>query len=143
MSNSRANILNKLRAAQKAVQQVPPVEHHTPMVPLASHSPDDLASLFIVQAPKLGSLVHCPASETEALKILNDLISDDRSVLCWPFQHIPLANLEETLRNRGTAIAAVRDPSVRVGITGVDAALAATGSIVLSTGQGKHRVTSL
>src|SRR5687768_4145589 len=138
MASSRANILNKLRAAQKSVQQIPPVEHHTPMVPLASHSPDDLAALFIVQAPKLGSVVHCPASDAEALKILTDLLGDDRSVLRWPFQHIPLPTLEEPLRDCRMSIAAVRDSSVRVGITGVDAALAATGSIVLSTGQGKH-----
>jgi L-lactate dehydrogenase complex protein LldG len=32
---------------------------------------------------------------------------------------------------------------MRVGITGVDAALAATGSLVLAAGVGKHRVTSL
>lgn len=143
MSTSRDNILNKLRAAQAAIPQIPAVEHHAPMVPLASRTADDLATLFIQQAQKLGSKVYSSASQTEALDTILGLLGDDISALCWPFEHIPLTDLEAALQSREIAVAQFRDPSVRVGITGVDSALAATGSLVLSTGGGKHRVTSL
>jgi L-lactate dehydrogenase complex protein LldG len=88
-------------------------------------------------------VVHCAESNGEAVQILMSLLADDSLVLSWPFRHIPLSGLKGALQANSTAIAEVRDASVRVGITGVDAALAATGSIVLATGQGKHRLTSL
>ncbi|MBK9123782.1 MAG: lactate utilization protein [Chloroflexi bacterium] len=37
----------------------------------------------------------------------------------------------------------MRDPSARVGLTGVEAALAGTGSLVVSSGPGKPRFASL
>lgn len=143
MSQSRENILRKLRAAQSSLPERPPVEQHLPMIPVADTSPDALARLFIEQAEKLGSIVHCATSDAEALEILLGLLDGDRSVLSWSFDHIPLMGLEAASKSRHVSVASVRDPAIRVGITGVDAALAATGSLVLTTGPGKHRVTSL
>lgn len=143
MSASRENILRKLRAAQSSLPERPPVEQHLPMIPVADISPDALARLFAEQAEKLGSTVHGAASDLEALEILLGLLGDDQSVLSWSFDHIPLMGLEAQLKSRHVSVASVRDPAIRVGITGVDAALAATGSLVLTTGQGKHRATSL
>lgn|SRR5574341_2672094 len=143
MSQSRENILKKLRAVQSSLPEYPPVERHLPMVPLADTSPDALARLFVEQAEKLGSAVHCASSDGQALDILLGLLGNDPAVLSWSFDHIPLMGLEAALKSRHVSVASVRDPAIRVGITGVDAALAATGSLVLTTGPGKHRVTSL
>jgi L-lactate dehydrogenase complex protein LldG len=143
MSTSRDNILKKLRTAQLSLPEQAPLDRHLPMVPLADTSPEALARLFAAQAQELGSTVHCAASESQALEILLGLLADDPSVLSWSFDYIPLTSLEAALLTRHITVADVRDPSIRVGITGVDAALAATGSLVLATGPGKHRVTSL
>lgn len=113
------------------------------MVPLADHSAEALVGRFVEQAQRLGDSVHDAASGAQAIEILLGLLNHDRSVLSWSFEHIPLAGLEKALQSRGIAVADTRDPLVRVGITGADAALAATGSLVLATGQGRHRVTSL
>jgi len=64
-------------------------------------------------------------------------------VLCWDFAHIPLPGLDAALDRAGIAVAPPDDASARVGITGVDAALAATGSLVISSGPGKARQVSL
>jgi L-lactate dehydrogenase complex protein LldG len=143
MATSREKILSKLRAAQSSLPEFPPVDRHLPMVPTPDSSPDALVKRFTMQAQKLGSTVHDAASDAQAVEALLSLLNNDSSVLSWSFSHIPLAGLEEALQSRHIVVAEARDPSVRVGITGADAALAATGSLVLATGQGRHRVTSL
>ena len=143
MATSRENILSKLRAAQSSVPGYPPVEQHLPMVPVVDSSLDALIERFRSQAQRLAGIVHEAASDAQAVETILSILGHDTSVLSWAFDYIPLAGLEEALRARGIAIAEVRDPSVRVGITGVDAALAATGSLMLSAKMGKHRVTSL
>ena len=47
------------------------------------------------------------------------------------------------LKSLGVTVAEQNDGDVRVGITGVSAALAATGSLVLESGAGRYRNTSL
>ena len=47
------------------------------------------------------------------------------------------------MSEHGIEISSGRDASVKVGLTGADAALAATGSLVLLTGKGKPRLVSL
>jgi L-lactate dehydrogenase complex protein LldG len=64
-------------------------------------------------------------------------------VLGWSFDHISLPGLASALESNHIAVADPRDPSIRVGITGADAGLAATGSLVLAAGRDKYRVTSL
>jgi L-lactate dehydrogenase complex protein LldG len=64
-------------------------------------------------------------------------------VLCWDFEHIRCPGLADALSGARIAVAPPDDASVRVGITGVDAALAATGSLVLASGAGKARQVSL
>jgi L-lactate dehydrogenase complex protein LldG len=143
MATSRENILNRLRAGQSALPGYVPAEHFLPMVPLPDSSPDALVERFRAQAQRLASTVHDAPSEAEAVETILSIISSDTSVLTWSFDHIPLAGLEEALWAHGIATAEARDASVRVGITGVDAAFAATGSLMLSAKQGRHRVTSL
>jgi L-lactate dehydrogenase complex protein LldG len=143
MATRRDTILSRLRAAHRPFADEPPVSGHLPMVPLIDTSPSALRARFVEQAEKLGSVVHRPPSEAAAVDAVLALLGGDTRVLSWAFEHIPLAGWGDALVARGVTVAETRDPSVRVGVTGADAALAATGSLVLATGPGKHRVTSL
>lgn len=59
------------------------------------------------------------------------------------FEHIPLPGLADALNQANISLVA-QDASVRVGLTGVDAALrATTGSVVLLSGNGRPRAASL
>lgn len=141
--NSRDAILGKLRAARQGMPDGAAEEERLPMVPLADRSAGGLMHTFIAQAERLAGVVHRAATDHAAVEAIVKLVGKDPSVLCWDMEHVGVAGLREALAARGVEIAQPRDASARVGITGVDAALAATGSLVIASGVGKHRVTSL
>lgn len=143
MSGSREQILSRLRAVQPELGIIEAVEEHMPVVSLVDTSSPGLFNRFVEQAESLDSVVHLPASEDEAIQVLLELIGEDRRILSWAFDHIPLPGFAAALGEQGIQIAASRDASVRLGITGADAALAATGSLVLFSGAGKPRLASL
>jgi len=74
-------------------------------------------------------------------------------VLSWSPDELPIPNLSESLRSSGIELvvpgdlgdrdARRRAASVEIGLTGVDAAFAATGSVVLASGPGRNRAASL
>jgi L-lactate dehydrogenase complex protein LldG len=144
MSSSRDLILRKLRAVEKPFSDVPPIpaDQRRHVVTLADTTLPSLQARFVKEAEALGCRVYC-VSSSEAFHLMRKLIGIDRAILSWSFEHIPLIGLEDALNGEGISTAAPTDGRVRVGITGVDAALAATGSLVLSSGDGKPRSTSL
>lgn len=142
MSTSRDRIIGKLRAAQQPFTDVAPIAERRSMVPMDDTSPAALLARFKDEAQKLGCHVY-HQSEAESIARILELIGADRQVLAWDFRSIPLPGLSEALAPAGISVAAPDDGGVKVGITGADAALAATGSLVLSSGRGKHRTTSL
>ena len=113
------------------------------MVPVHDTTPGGLRTRFIAEAEKLSATVHQPASDSEAVAQIMKLISDDKKVLSWDFAHLPLQGLQTALTDARIEVADARDDSVRVGITGCEAALAATGSLVAASGTGKARSASL
>jgi len=140
---SRESILNKLRAARQPFADLPPAGGMIPVVPAGDTSPAALRARFTEAAEKLGCTVtHC-ADPAAAIAHIRDLIGNDSAILSWDLVHVPLPGLGEALADAGIAIAAPGDASVRVGLTGVDAALAATGSLLLASGPGKPRGASL
>lgn len=143
MSTSRDQILSRLRAAQPALGTIDPEEKHLPVSPLTDLSLQGLLDRFVEQAENLASKVYLPASQEEAIQVILDLLGADRSILAWDYEHIPLPRLAEAFASQYIQIASQRDATVRVGVTGADAALAATGSLVLLTGAGKPRLASL
>lgn len=140
---SRETILARLRAARRPFADVPPPDDHLPVAPVDDERPAALVEHFAARAEALNCTVHRCPDERAALKAILDVIGADRQVLCWDFAHIPLPGLEAALAQAGVAVAPPHDPSVRVGITGADAALAATGSLVIASGPGKPRQVSL
>ena len=141
--SSRDRILKKLRGAQTPFTEVKTPTDYLPMTPLADTSAAALRARFISESRAVYMTVtECENDET-AINTLCDLIGEDRRILSWDADRIPLAGLHTILADSGIEIAAHNDGEVRVGVTGVDAALAATGSLVLMSGPGQYRTVSL
>ncbi len=141
--NTRDQILAQLRAAQQPFTDVPPFENPRAVVPITDHSPTALLALFVQEAEKLGCMVYQQPEAQSVAQILA-LIGDDKTILSWDFKHIPLPSLPQALTARGVTVAPnPTQDGVRVGITGVDALLAGTGSLVVCSRAGKPRATSL
>lgn len=139
---SREAILKALRAARRPFTDWPPVVERVPVVPLADATPAALQAQFVRAAEALGCTVTCLPDADRALAHVLALIAPDTAILSWDAAHIPLPGWDQALAQAGIAIRTA-DPAVRVGVTGADAALAGTGSLVLASGPGKPRLASL
>jgi L-lactate dehydrogenase complex protein LldG len=143
MPTSRDTILNKLRAARNSVAPYDSVHDHLPMVPLDGDTPEILVPRFIEQSQRLGAVVHSATTPADAVEAMLELIGSDLCVLCWSFEDVALPGLADAFTMRGISVAEPRDAFMRIGITGADGALAATGSLVMTAAPGKDRTTSL
>ncbi len=141
--SSRDHILGKLRAAPQPYPDYPPVEPRRHMVPLADTTPETLLARFIQEAESLSCIVTRFDADADACQHILGLLGENKAVIAWEFTHIALPGLAETLRAAGIHRADPDDAKVRVGLTGADAALAATGSLVIGSGPGKPRQASL
>ena len=147
--NSRESILNKLRSASKPFSEYNDSDQTIPAIsylavsPLEDADKNALKARFIHEAELLSCQVHQPYSANETSQILLDILSDDKQIVVWDFDQIPFPSLASVLQEMGITVSAPGDPAVRVGITGVDAALATTGSIILASGSGNFRGPSL
>lgn len=138
--SARGNILNRLRKGQQPFTDVQSIAKHNVIVPMDNVN---LLERFIEQARALSAHIHQADSYTSAIKYIQGVLSDDKQVLSWDFDYIPLVGLQDVLRDNGVAIADSQDGSVRIGITGAEAALSATGSLVISAKEGRPRSVSL
>lgn len=138
--SAKDNILKRLRQGAQPFQDVQPITERIAMVPMDGV---DLLSHFIQQAKALSAHAYEASNEEEALNAIIQIIDDDKAILAWDFEHIPLANLENALASKNITVADPHNGNIRVGITGIEAALAATGSIVISAKDGKPRSVSL
>jgi L-lactate dehydrogenase complex protein LldG len=140
--SSREQILTRLRSREKPFPQViPPATYH-PMTPMVEDEAG-LLDRFISEAEALSAITYQPAGEVQAVQQILDILGEDKTVLAWDWQSIPLPTLPAALEAAHISPAPPQDPEVRVGISGASAALAATGSLVLCSGKGLYRATSL
>lgn len=139
---SRELILSRLRAVRRPFTDWSAPADPQPMVPLEDTSPAALLDRFVRAAEALAFTVTVVPDAAQATAKVLALIAPDTAIQSWDFAHIPLPDLERALAQAGIRVAP-GDPAVRVGLTGVDAALAATGSLVLAAGPGKPRLPSL
>jgi L-lactate dehydrogenase complex protein LldG len=142
MTTSKERILSNLRAAQQPFAGIDPEESPLPVVPLEDTSPEALLGQFVASAEKLASQVYQPASPQQALDTVAGLLGEKGPVFAWDFSHIPLPGLEDLLKPHMLRPGQPQSDA-QVGFTGADAALAATGSLVLVGGPGKPRAASL
>ncbi|NJL92741.1 MAG: LUD domain-containing protein [Anaerolineae bacterium] len=97
---------------------------------------------FVRATQNLSAEVTLVASEAAALAKIWDLLGDARQISGWGLARLTLKGLAEGLAARGITL----DPGdhrARFSLTGVDAALAATGSLLLTSGPGQPRSASL
>jgi L-lactate dehydrogenase complex protein LldF len=89
-----------------------------------------------------GNVIACEAGE--AAKIVLELLKklDASEILAWDETQLP-DGLLTALRKGGVIIHQEPDPSVRVGLTGALAGIARTGSLALTSGEGRPITASL
>ena len=142
MSESRETILKRLRSTEPGLN-IEDSAHRIPVVPVEDHSPEGLFTRYVAAAEALACIVHKPASEADAVRKVLEIIDERSPVLSWELAQISLPGLENAFAVAGVEVTHEPDASAQVGLTGADAALAATGSLVLTTGAGKPRAASL
>ena len=140
--DARRKILDKLRQAQRPFTDVKPIKERRHMIVAEDLSPDERMQLFVSEAEKLGCFIY-QLDQSSAVEQIMELIGGDKSVLSWDENQLPMSDLPSMLESLGVSVARHDAGDIRVGITGVTSALAATGSLVLESGAGRHRSTSL
>ena len=143
--SARERILNRLGQAQTPLAPSSNAiarEERRRMLPLQELNDEERLAQFRREAEALGCVVY-ELDANEAVEQIMDLLDGDRSALSWAEDQLPLPQLRRMLTSLGVEIAAPNDGNARVGITGVSAALAATGSLVLESGAGRPRSASL
>ncbi len=141
--SSRDRILGRLRSARTTIEDPVSITDRRSIVPLNDLSQIALQDRFVAEAEKLACQVYRVDSDQDGVERVLTIIGEHKKLLCWDFAHIPLDGLEPVLQDTAVQIADGNDADAQVGITGIDAALAATGSLVLQSGDGKPRGTSL
>jgi L-lactate dehydrogenase complex protein LldG len=158
MIDSRSRILASIRKSLASARHLP----LTPSVTFPSPSPapghPSLVNQFASELQTLnGILIAETADEIPArvLQLLRERNAD--AVLAWNAAHLPVPGLLDYLQKEGVRIVDAEVPhgepnrsqmlaeieKITVGITGVDAALADTGTLALRSGPGCPRLASL
>jgi L-lactate dehydrogenase complex protein LldG len=155
-SKSRERILQRLRAHPAPFDRAKP--RPASYLPVSRiDDGEDLAARFDAELTRIAGKFHLKADESEAADTVIELVLAEtgpyRTVISW--ENLPIPDLHTRLKERGLSVhvpCARRDERaaelrriepVRVGITGADAALAATGTLVLETNEQQGRIPSL
>lgn len=158
MPSSRDTILNKLRTARRPFETVAPrPAAYQPVLSADDMSTEALIERFKDAMTALNGDTIVTHGDAETRTVIVDLLRQHEvtHILAWDFAHIPVADLEAEVRGAGITIMMPnthedhspenmqRMGSAGAGLTGADGALAATGTIVLSTDVGKGRIPTV
>jgi len=156
--SSRDQILGKLRAAHRPfADAMPQPEAYLPVTLQEDHSPDALLERFQKEVTALRGEVFVVEDDAGACACILALLESHRArhILAWDFAHIPVTGLEAAIRAADVAITQpdthdelraetlIVAETAKVGLTGADAALATTGSLVVTTAPGKGRIPTV
>jgi L-lactate dehydrogenase complex protein LldG len=148
MTSARDDILKQLRDAIASKPPFP-AQHNDAHLPVTRLAPDeDLNARFAAEAERVKGIVHAAVSDDDARRMLHELLAGKgvRRATMWDQAHIPLSSIEALLADVGIVRVQGENGAVasaEAGITGADWAIAATGTLVLSSGPGKPRMASL
>ncbi|MEO7891059.1 MAG: lactate utilization protein [Vicinamibacterales bacterium] len=131
--------------------------HPGPLQLQSAQSNDDLFPRFRAELTALGGIVHEAAAFRDVLGIIQEVVVAQpiAKVLMWDDAALPVQGLGAAMIALGMTVTThTRDDmasvesrtelaSCIVGVTGADAGLAETGSVVLVSGPGRGRLTSL
>ena len=158
MTSSRDKILNKLREAQKPFPDaLPRPQQYLPVALVDDPSSEGLLNQFSrIMAELKGQVFVVDSDEAARDKVLELLKSHHtKDLLAWDFKYIPVQDLESAIRESGITIHfpemhdEFRQETIetihgaQAGLTGADIAIAATGTMVVSTGPGKGRIPTV
>ncbi|MDZ4767377.1 MAG: lactate utilization protein [Chloroflexota bacterium] len=162
---SRDTILNKLRAARAEsrvdtalLNSVPPrPARYLPVTVVDDLSQDGLIGRFSTEFVRLMGEIFIVEGEDAARAQVLALLAEHQTkrLIAWDFAHIPISGLADAIRADGIdsihpethdefrAETLSAAESAQVGLTGVDAAVAATGSLIVTTAPGKGRIPTV
>jgi L-lactate dehydrogenase complex protein LldG len=155
---SRDEILARLRAAANPFPAAPPrPKHYLTVAPVPDESPAGLLRQFQFELDRLMGKSYLVEGDSGARACVLDQLRQQGTnhLLAWDFAHIPVAGLEDAIRKEGIEIThpvtqdEFRQETIahiqgaQVGLTGADAAIAATGTLAFSTGPGKGRIPTV
>lgn len=158
MPSSRDAILNKLRSARRPFPDAPPRPSMYLDVTLQEETDAEaLLERFTRELTALRGDVFKVRGDSGARSKIVTLLQKAgvQSVLAWDFAHIPVKGLREALEEAGIDILQVethdefREATLTsaeragAGLTGADAAAAATGTLIVTTGAGKGRLPTV
>ena len=142
MGSSRDRIFERLQREAEPFPEVPEHASYLPMIPVEETATESLLALFAQKAVDAGCEIQQVKTADAAAAAIIQLVGEDKTISCWELDRIRLAGLGDALAEAHISCVG-QDAAVRVGLTGADAALAATGSLVLSSGSGQFRAASL
>ena len=159
MSDSRARVLARVRAGLAAngpwlAAQAADAGQAPPFV----HPPhDDIAAQFVAELTRLAGQAHRCADDAGALELIGGLLGQHGAgqLIAWDLPRVGLPGLAALLAERGVAVLDARivgerraealrrlDPAP-ICISGADAAIAESGTLLVRGGPGQGRLASL
>ncbi len=152
LANLRTSLVSNrpwLEEVSRSAPHAPPPFVHPPAA--------DLVAQFCEELAKLEGRAYPVADGEEALEVIGRLLDERnaRQVIAWDLEQIDLPGLPALLAERGVSLldADVQGPGrkerlqtlepVAVCLSGVDCAIAESGSMVLRHGPGRPRLASL
>jgi len=157
-NSSRDAILSRLRAARRPFESADPTpDAYTAVTVQEATDPDALLERFSRELSGLKGEPISVRGDAAARKKVIELLHEHEaaSVLAWDFRFIPVKGLEKALEEAAVEIVRLdtRDEfraeslslaeQVKVGLTGADAAIATTGTLVVTTAPGKGRLPTV
>jgi L-lactate dehydrogenase complex protein LldG len=136
--NARERILSRLRAVTPDLPPSAAIHGGAPM----TTSPDERLARFSLEATALGIECHVEVTADDVRARVAGLVAD-RQVLSWNPEHLPYGLGRVTTHAILGSAPRHAQASADVGLTGCDAAIAETGSLVLFSGPGRSRAVSL
>jgi len=151
---TREIILENIRRSLTAAKVPAPPSVELPPSAVNRLPPSELAAKFTTELTALsGTVIAARAEEVPDLLVELLTTRGAKNVLAWDSAHLPVPGALEAVRQAGIEIASSELPRaagrteallanepVRVGITGVEAAIADTGTMVVMAGAGKPRL---
>jgi L-lactate dehydrogenase complex protein LldG len=138
--SARDAILDRLRAAQRTLHV--PVTSELPPISPAVAAGDDSPARFARQADALGIECYLEPSTEDVQRRVRQVVGD-RPALCWDPDDLPYAVARVLPGARFGGASRDEQAGLPIGVTGCDAAIAETASIVLFSGPGRSRTVSL
>lgn len=153
-NQARNAILGQLRTAQVSSEALgltpPPTPPEYLQVRAGVEEREELLQQFGTALGSLRGHAHIVANDEEALTALLDILRrhEADSVIGWAANEMPLAQLSDALESAGVEYRrphgdAVAASDAVVGISGAEALLAATGTVVVRSGAGRGRIPTV